>query len=727
MKLFRAVAVSTPVLAGSLLPGVLPAVGVAAQEAAAPPTIAPAPDGNTYNLADFGPIATAAQAQKTLEIAAQAIQKRGGGVLVIPRAAPADWQPRNVSQEALRTPVPPAPAKAWSFSPGVTIIDARRASVQPPQFTGMMVTRTFNLPPGESSPHWQYHPMLHLDNNFLAGTSDYRGELTEAVAAGKARRFYVPTLSGIFPGQSIEARAPGGKMSESLQVQKLGYDHEKKASYFVADSTHPWEAGTELMREDRFSMIRARTNANNELQTFDVDMIRHHYSQGDSYLFDATMFYLGNPRSPQRKRFADGVNDQSGFGSVLYNATVASETNIFRAEVASYNAANNEVVFTNATNAQTLSTGRPIINMNPKKWMTGGSAYIGNPGGAILNWGSSLCSRDAPWSRDVIGRFFAIDMPSECVPGTDVRRWYLITGFAQHDDGVKVLNVQRFWWGAKNDGVGISRLYDPRHFTSNLNKPMLLKYVIAPGSYAYDVADGVGKDETQSAGAARHAFRIAPYADSGTAFDFQPGDKIEQAIGNDPFYPIPFRSWTWDTVPSVFPAPIFDVANYGSANRTVMQVAGPSQFGNVAYLEVAMHNGLNVTGQIKKSIALLHQKDDNAQQIYWVKEARKLGVNPKTGTLEFNGALALNGRGLSEVKAVGGGNNLRGIAVTVAAGAKTVEATFATPEPDDKYVVTVQPSWPTNHAVTKKGASGFTVEFDAPAPDKARFDWLLVR
>jgi hypothetical protein len=724
MKFPGAVALATPFLIGSLLWGVLPPVCAAEAEDTSSPV---ASEHSTYNLADFGPIATAEQARKTLEIAAQAIEKKGGGVLVIPRNAPADWQPQNDFQEVLRTPAPPAPAKFWTFGPGVTIVDARHASVQLPQFTGMKVTRTFDLPPGQSSPHWQYHPMLHLDNNFLAGTSDYRGELTEAVAAGKARRFYVPTLSGLFPGQVIEAHTADSRTSESLQVQKLGYDRGKKAPYFVADSAHPWEAGAELVREDRFSIIRARTKANNELQTFDVDMIRHHYSQGDSYLFDASLFYLGDARSPQRKRFPESVNDQSGFGSVLYNATVVNDTNIFRAKVASYNAADNEIVFTDATNAQTLSTGRPIINMNPKKWVTAGSAYIGSPGGKFLNWGSSLASRDAPWSREMVGRFFALDVPSEYVPGTDVRRWYLITNFNQGADGVKTLGVQRFWWGAKNGGVGISELYDNHNFTNNTQKPVLLKYIIAPGSYAYDVADGVGRDETQSAGAARHAFKIAPYADSGTAFDFEPGDKIEQAIGNDPFAPIPFRSWSWDTVPSVFPAPIFDVANYGSATRTVMQVAGPSQFGNVAYLEAGMHNGLNVTGQIRNSIALFHQKDDNVQQIFWTKEGRRLGVSPKTGALEFNGAIDLSGHGLSEVKAIGSGNNLRGIAVTVAVGAKTVEVTFATPEPDDKYAVTVQQAWPANHAVTKKTASGFTVEFDAPAPEKARFDWLLVR
>ena len=39
----------------------------------------------------------------------------------------------------------------------------------------------------------------------------------------------------------------------------------------------------------------------------------------------------------------------------------------------------------------------------------------------------------------------------------------------------------------------------------------------------------------------------------GQPADFAKGDEIEQAIGPDPFKPIPFRMWMWDHVPVRFP------------------------------------------------------------------------------------------------------------------------------------------------------------------------------
>ena len=85
----------------------------------------------------------------------------------------------------------------------------------------------------------------------------------------------------------------------------------------------------------------------------------------------------------------------------------------------------------------------------------------------------------------------------------------------------------------------------------------------------YDVAAAL--DES----ADKPSLKIAPGPDTGSSADFAPGDAIEQAIGPDPFKPIPMRAWVFDKVPGVFPSPIFDVANDGVVARAaVLSVHG---------------------------------------------------------------------------------------------------------------------------------------------------------
>jgi histidinol phosphatase-like PHP family hydrolase len=127
-----------------------------------------------------------------------------------------------------------------------------------------------------------------------------------------------------------------------------------------------------------------------------------------------------------------------------------------------------------------MGTGRPMINMNPQKWITRGTVLIVrpgfwmqadyfNPGGleepepifegkthptTIVgdpNTGEGLrigglmrFSQDAPLTRDVVGRYFAVDVPGEYVAQTpNMRRWYYIDGFKQNPDGTKEITVTR--------------------------------------------------------------------------------------------------------------------------------------------------------------------------------------------------------------------------------------------------------------------------------------------
>ena len=495
-----------------------------------------APASMTYSLEQFGPIATPAQAEETLRKASAEIIARGGGILLIPREASAGWQPENVSQQTWRTPAPPAPATQWGNGLGVTILDNRGGTMKVlvPELTGAVFSRTMRMPEGQSCGHWGYFPLLSLQNNVVRGTTSYRDWLAADVKAGKDQRFYVRTIRGIFPGMFLNT----GDYShvQRLYVKSLGYDQEKKAPYFVADTDFDIAAqGAIMHNKNHANLLYMTTNSNTENQTFDMFIDRHHYSQGDSYMFSARFNYMGDVHST--------AGDENG---VIYAAFSLSETNIFRGQVDTFNAQTNELKYKAATNANTLATGRPLIDMNPLKWITGGTVQIVRPGTwwdlddtnvknpvfAGKSYPSVLAkaegsgidelhmgglirfSPDAPVTAEVVGRYFAVDEQDECVPGTSyarnangIRRWYMIHSFTANPDGTKDIKIVRNWWGAKP--AGSPTLYNPENYTEDGRlKP--LKYIIAPGANVYDVSRGMTPGGQNTNGALEHIINVAP-------------------------------------------------------------------------------------------------------------------------------------------------------------------------------------------------------------------------
>jgi len=112
--------------------------------------------------------------------------------------------------------------------------------------------------------------------------------------------------------------------------------------------------------------------------------------------------------------------------------------------------------------------------------------------------------------------------------------------------------------------------------------------------------------------------------------------------------------------------------------------------------------------------------------------AATLHADPSDGTflfaggdLDFGGKSSRNQQGLSG--AAKGANNLRGINLTVGAGAVHLKVDFPTSEPDAAYALFVQCSWATLTVVTK-AADSFDVAFTPAAPaGGGTLDWLLVR
>lgn len=719
-----------------------------------------------HSLADYGPVGTPAEAAEAFRKATSALGD-SGGILVIPPEAPANWTYANASQPLRREPPPPAPAKGWRAGPGITVLDLRggNLAVAVPQMTGWKVARTLSMPPGHSLPHWGYYPAMEIENNIVHGASSYLDWLQEPVKAGPDRRFYVPTTRGLFAGQFLNVHAGqgyGGGVAR-VWVKALGYDAERRKPYFVADTTLDHERGAIVHNKNHTQPLVMTTNANVANQTFDLFVKRHHYACGDAYLVATDFGYMGDVHS--------AAGDENG---VCYATYIRSLTNVFRARVQSADPARGELVYTGAANAETLANTRPLINLNPQKAITGGRVLIVAPGSATdphaggsvlegkaypttlvdgvqkgakeLRMGGLIRGdKDCPWTEAVVGRFFAVDEPSELVEGK-LRRWYEITELTANADGTKDIRIRRFWWGAKS--AGSPTLFDPQNYSRD-GRLRPLKYLIAPGAYPCDLSRGVTPGGPSAGVPGRTTLVLAPYADRGTPHDFAAGDPIEQAIGPDPFKPLAFRAFLWDEVPGAFPSPVFDIANLGTVPRdqgiairggpATLEAAAKSRtrrpaWGSMLALEAAAEVGLDCKADFADAAVLLRQPN-RPQTIAWAARSGRrtsLGVSPATGDLEVRGGnLDTGGAGLVRAGGLSAtdkpARNLRGIAAKVPAGATTFAVAFPQPEPDAAYAVFVEQSWLTARAVTQQTEKGFTVAFDKPAPEGAVLHWLVVR
>jgi hypothetical protein len=723
--------------------------------------------GLWHVLSEFGD--TSKLLTQTCEKAVAELRKSGG----ILELSAVEWKALQGKLAALqglnRTPAPPAETKRWADGPGVTILahDGKSVVVQVPPLSGLRLERPVRLADGDSLPHWSTNPALTLDSQIVYGSCSYLDWLQAPVAKGPDRRFYVATVRGLHPGQFLNLHGGpgyGGGVTRGL-IKSLGYDAEKQQPYFVADTDIDHVAGAILHNKSNTSLLHLLQTSNNDNQTYDVKVIRNQYAHGDTYIYYCDFNYMSNIHS--------AAGDENGN---CYAAFMRSKEDNFQGKVESmdWNAA--RLVFDNsARNIGTLGDSRPLINLNPKKQLSAGKVFIVSgrsefdlPDSAVTvfqgkNYASGsrtnpvtnvkekdfggLIRGDAecPWSADVVGRYFALTDAAERTPKGSLR-WYLITHFKANADGTKDLEIQRFWWGAKD--AGGPTLYRPENYTWDRHlRP--LSYAIAPGAYVNDVSRALpGGDR-----GGQRTLGLAPNSTANTPFDFEKGDPVEQAIGPDPFKPEAFRCWMWEDVPGQYPAAVFDVANHGATSRySVLSVAGgPSNlddvskrhepkpaWDNIMVVKTAATVGLNFAADVAHA-ALFFQQPNREQAIKWnyghadgapAKQAA-LTVSRATGELDFAGNGVRTNGPVTAVSGLSGSatpaKNLRGKGVRVTAGATSVKVAFSNPEADADYAVFIEQSWLANRAVSEKTPQGFTLTFDKAAPENATLDWMLVR
>ncbi|MHB9026824.1 MAG: ACT domain-containing protein [Armatimonadota bacterium] len=368
--------------------------------------------------------------------------------------------------------------------------------------------------------------------------------------------------------------------------------------------------------------------------------------------------------------------------------------------------------------------------------------------------GRIIGSKDCGWTPDIVGRYFAVAQEGEYVtpadsgykasPRRDTYRWYLIDEFTNNPDGTCTIRIERTRFATVR--AGAPTLYNEDNYTwDGHERP--LKYFIAPGAMAYDIAGG-WQDASIRGGVGQGIGKIKTIAiaERGTALDFAPGDPIEQAIGADPYLPVAFRIREFNKVPSSWPNGAISLMQNGQVTTHAgVQFSGPITnrddiakrkdrkpvYENGLIFNTVMGAGIRFGADMQEA-ALLFEQPYHAQTLKWLHEggATVLAVDPRTGDMSVTGgAVSLPAvKGLQGISATAtAAKNLRGINVRVTTGAKKLQITFPIPEADANYAVHVQPTWFTQTRLTKKTAAGFTVEFNTAAPSGATVDWILVR
>ncbi len=735
-------------------------------------------------LAEAGDVSTPASAQATLDVLARELVKEGGGYILVDNRVADRFRPRNRYQTG-------------RDEPGVTILDVRQGYLDvavPPVghdsrgvWSGFRVRRMLDLE-GDSLPHWGTQAAAHIENNIVQGSYSVMRFLVQEVKAGTDARLYLQGIEGLAPGAYMNLQSDGNLSAgnegrslvenEGVYIKSLGWDPTRRLYYVTADLKYDHPAGTVLQNKHNLPGLAVDNHSNADNQTFWLDARTDQYGVGDQFVVSATHKYQSNVFS--------GMGDE---GAVCLNAEVIHDLDPFRAEVESFDPATGQLVYKpGKTRSEKLALSRPLVNLNPAKWITGGHVLIVRRGGRFrgkvypdhsarlgdetiyVRGGLILGSRDAPWDESVVGRYFALDeetekyspgeLPGGYWPfpddGHPIRRWYRITDFQHQEDGTKAIRIVRTAWYMTSAG-GPDLFRDENYTSDDHERP--LRYIIAPGGQLSEIRRGwidtrrPGTDGLSLPTDSRMLV-VVPNADRAGRFDFAAGDPVEQAVGPDPWVPRPIRIRMFDEFPSCLENPAIEIINNGRVARQsgISLLGGPRDLDELAerkdrqppYINgITFHSavgcGVRFRGQVRDAALVMEQREGNPQPLAWrhAEGMTYLGADPTSGNLTIRGGqldldrpAAVHGGlvatgGISATETAA--TNLRGIDVAVNAGTRVLEVEFAVAEPDARYSICVQPNWLTATAVTEKRPDGFRVEFAGVAPAGAKVDWQLIR
>ncbi|HOS43810.1 MAG TPA: hypothetical protein PK794_08985, partial [Armatimonadota bacterium] len=681
------------------------------------PEVAVGMDG-TYLLSDFGEIRKMPAARETLEKAAAWITAHGGGVLVVPAGTARELVVRNQFQTL----------RPDAVTPVLTIIDRRGGLVvtHPPQigltmpfefsgWAGTKTDRTLDTYP-DYLPHWGSHTVTAVNNTVLRGSSSVLRTCEVVKRAGSEVWIYPETIRGIFT-------MPG--VSTNIEVKEIYWDTARRQSYFTADVPAVKADGVgQLSNKSNVGSMLITTAHNADSQSFDFHVWREQYGHGDAFVISGWFAYQGDVMSSR--------GDENG---VVLNAEIESDIDPFSAKVEAVDWKHDALTFApGARNANKLATSRPLINMNPAKWITAGTVCIvpaedwsgmivRNPAvqnkvddyitwgitpdrfpmtytdeqgehpslttwdgkpvrafkyvykdkaypslitrGANYLGGRIIASPDCGWTPEVVGRFFAVAEEGEYVSGADgggyfcggapdkAYRWYLIRAFKKNPDGTCEIRIERVRFAAV--AAGGPTLYDEEHYTwDGHERP--LTYIIAPGAFVSDIAEGWQEGMNSSPGAAHpRTLKLADGPYRGTATDFAPGDPVTQAVGADPVFPRGVRVRQFNKLPSSWPTSAVEISNHGLVSTYAALLIGGDGMvdrdlvlahrkdrkpphGSALSIDSVTGAGIRFNADVTEG-ALVFEQPAHEQPLVWKSAAGKtvLMVNPKSGNLSISG------------------------------------------------------------------------------------------
>jgi hypothetical protein len=515
-------------------------------------------------------------------------------------------------------------------------------------FAGSILQRDLGVDLGHSG----VYSAQDIVTRHLGGASSYDQMLTRAVMKGD-NTFHVQTVRGLFRGQRLRVTAQPGAYGggEDVTVKSLGVRVTPTAdrgsvleTYFVtqepAGMDHPFQALVYNKNAVNGLAIHDVSNCDNQSAGLQYD--KTVYGIGDSFILSGKLTYQGD--------IISGLGDEGGVGVTL---SIHHDLDCFWGEVESWNPGTGELVYaTGGTSPQKLGTSRPLINMNPDRVIP--RPGVDRPADRVMvfypnhdplqlendvvpNYSPIAArKRDVGWDASIVGRFIAIDEPSECydlrhslpdgtTAGHRVHRWWHITGLFERRSGYDgetycVLAVESHLQAA-TERMGPILFRGDNYTSSSGGQPVvkLLKYMIAPGTWVSDARHGIAGNVAGSRGIAtageERRLVLAPSPTVGTQDDFAAGDPITNPPGPDPWLPTGVRMLHYDNYPGRVPGFSFLARNDGnvqlgagllvdSGNAPTMELAalkrkdGRPSYQNGVEIRASTGYGVKVLGDV---------------------------------------------------------------------------------------------------------------------------------